>query len=444
MKTNNFFSLFLTLAILLTICTIPVTASDNIKVLLNGEELMFDVPPQLINDRTMVPMRVIFEALGADVHWIDTEQMILAVKNEIKILMILDQKQFYKFVGNDLDKFKEFLDEGQTIELDVPPQLIDDRTLVPLRTVSEALGIEVIWEEAAQTVVLTCDEEFIKNANTAKTFCDEFIKYVEWVYSQRMYVDVDTNADMLIISKENENPQRSYVVTDKKEIEDFLSSYKWHDYHLPCCWRGGEPDYTIKAVCEGVVKEKIVYKDDWTGTPYNAKFGRKVKDYISYFKSKNTFSYQYVFYAKNAIDYRELKQEISNKGAGNISYLPNDSINATKPYINLGYIAEAKDEQESKKAFYDKNKIGEFAYDDYFIPFINELKDKGLYFANGDVSFSSGCDLTFSRRVNIFLTRSLTEKEITEIKEKSKGTYIVGNPQWVDPVTYYWFREADF
>lgn len=47
----------------------PVTASEEITVCLNGTPLEFDVPPQLINDRTMVPMRKIFEALGAAVDW---------------------------------------------------------------------------------------------------------------------------------------------------------------------------------------------------------------------------------------------------------------------------------------------------------------------------------------------------------------------------------------
>lgn len=52
------------LSILTGVLVMPVMAEEDIKVVLNGTELTFDVPPKLINDRTMVPMRKIFESLG--------------------------------------------------------------------------------------------------------------------------------------------------------------------------------------------------------------------------------------------------------------------------------------------------------------------------------------------------------------------------------------------
>ncbi len=48
---------------------VTVHCEDNIKVILDGKTLEFDVQPQIIDERTLVPMRVIFEALGADVEW---------------------------------------------------------------------------------------------------------------------------------------------------------------------------------------------------------------------------------------------------------------------------------------------------------------------------------------------------------------------------------------
>ena len=166
-----------------SLVTFPVTAEENIKVVLNGEEIAFDVPPQLIDDRTMVPMRAIFEALGADVYWdvIGIEyfsvQMITAAKNEIKILMAIDEPGMYKFVGYGVDEFAAFLDESEDIELDVPPQLVDGRTLVPVRAISEAFGIDVDWDDDTSTVILSCDEEFIANVNTDKDFHGEWIDF---------------------------------------------------------------------------------------------------------------------------------------------------------------------------------------------------------------------------------------------------------------------------
>ena len=45
-------------------------ANDGFRIYLNGERVEFDVPPQIINGSTMVPMRAVFEALGAQVHWV--------------------------------------------------------------------------------------------------------------------------------------------------------------------------------------------------------------------------------------------------------------------------------------------------------------------------------------------------------------------------------------
>ena len=96
----------------------------RIKVTLNGTELAFDVQPQLINDRTMVPMRKIFEALDANVEWQEETQTILATKDDTVITMQ---------IGNNVITIN-----GADFELDAPPQLVNDRTLVPVRAVAES------------------------------------------------------------------------------------------------------------------------------------------------------------------------------------------------------------------------------------------------------------------------------------------------------------------
>ncbi|MEE1050022.1 MAG: copper amine oxidase N-terminal domain-containing protein, partial [Clostridia bacterium] len=74
MKIKRIVSVILVLVMMISAVSLTSFAADEIKVLLDGQELMFDVPPQLINDRTMVPMRKIFETLGATVSWnSDTE-----------------------------------------------------------------------------------------------------------------------------------------------------------------------------------------------------------------------------------------------------------------------------------------------------------------------------------------------------------------------------------
>ncbi len=125
----------------LSFATCYADSADEIKVVVNGKQLDFDQPPVLLNDRTLVPLRAIFEELGAVVMWNDASQTALAVKGDLQLFVKINTTVM---MANDKE-----------IPLDVPAQLINDRTLVPLRAVSEALGCTVEWDDATQTVTIT-------------------------------------------------------------------------------------------------------------------------------------------------------------------------------------------------------------------------------------------------------------------------------------------------
>lgn len=114
-------------------------AAENISVIVNGAPVEFDVPPQIIEERTMVPMRAAFEALGARVEWAEDARLIVAAYGTRIIAMEIGVK---RFTVTDVVS-----GETTSIELDVPPQIADDRALVPIRAVSEALGKTVEWNE---------------------------------------------------------------------------------------------------------------------------------------------------------------------------------------------------------------------------------------------------------------------------------------------------------
>ena len=134
------------LAALLIACTVftfAAFAEDEgrvITVTLDGNPITFDVPPQLIEGRTMVPLRMIFEALGAEVSWDDATQTASGVKGDTTVKITINEKVLYK--------------NGQAITLDVPAQLINDRTLVPVRAISESFDVLVDWDDATSTVIL--------------------------------------------------------------------------------------------------------------------------------------------------------------------------------------------------------------------------------------------------------------------------------------------------
>ena len=113
---------------------------DSILVMLKGKYLDFDVAPLIINDRTMVPMRVIFESLGATVHWDDDAKTVYANKDDISIALKIGASELFK--------------NGESKPVDSPAIIINDRTLVPLRAIAEALDVQVGYVEDTKTVVI--------------------------------------------------------------------------------------------------------------------------------------------------------------------------------------------------------------------------------------------------------------------------------------------------
>ena len=138
-------TIILTLILLIT-CTSVCHANDDVKVLINNYPLEFDVPPQIIDGRTMVPMRKIFEAFGAKVDWIQDMQTVIAVYKTSIIAMPANE---YSFSVTDV-----VTNETKTVTLDVPVQIIDGRTLVPARAISEAIGKKVDWDPSTRTVLI--------------------------------------------------------------------------------------------------------------------------------------------------------------------------------------------------------------------------------------------------------------------------------------------------
>jgi hypothetical protein len=166
-----------------------VHGEDNIKVMLDGTELKFDVPPQIIDGRTLVPLRVIFEALGAEVDWNSQTQTVTAVNDDTEISMT---------IGNDV-----FYINSEAHTLDVAPQIIDDRTLVPARAVAEGFGAEVDWDEQSQTVIINT-EALIAEVTPEPTPMEEPY-HIEYESSPRASAHYMKNFEIKSINKNSNN-----------------------------------------------------------------------------------------------------------------------------------------------------------------------------------------------------------------------------------------------
>lgn len=141
------------IAVLCAFMTVSYTAfaEEEIAVFLNGNKIEFDQPPIIVNDRTLVPMRAVFESFGLMVQWFEDEQRVTAFDENIKITLVIDKP--YIYINDD------------KIDIDVAPMIAGDRTLVPLRAIGESLDGEVEWDSEAREVRITAPERQVSDYN---------------------------------------------------------------------------------------------------------------------------------------------------------------------------------------------------------------------------------------------------------------------------------------
>lgn len=118
-----------------------LTGGDEIKVAIDGQMQRFEQPPVIVDGNTLVPLRAIFEKLGASIDWNDKEQSVTAKKGNSAVYLIIGSKNATV--------------NGTNTTLEVPAQIVNGHTMVPVRFIGEALGAEVNWEASSQTVVIT-------------------------------------------------------------------------------------------------------------------------------------------------------------------------------------------------------------------------------------------------------------------------------------------------
>jgi hypothetical protein len=135
--------------ITLIFCGVPGSAVAAPSVILNGQTLYFEVNPVIEGGYVFVPLRTIFECLGASIQWDNTTQTVIATKDNSIIKLTIGSNTAY--VNN------------QVFELPAAPRIIAGRTMVPLRFVSESFGASVIWDANTQTITINSQSNIGNN-----------------------------------------------------------------------------------------------------------------------------------------------------------------------------------------------------------------------------------------------------------------------------------------
>jgi hypothetical protein len=228
---------------------------DPIKILVDGEEVTFDQPPVVTDGRTLVPVRGVFEKLGASVVWDGKTQSVKAIRKD-------------KYITIKIGDTSPTVN-GEAMTLDVPAQIINNRTLVPLRFISESLGADVVWDGKERTVNV----------------------YVwELIGDRYFYTDDETGEILVELSEEEYNHQLIWGDKELVNVSTWLHLLDGYQevtsYHATIKEVNGEL-FTFTMWTEGKLQDGIV-----NGTYYIEVLDYETDEIVDEFEG--TFTREYV------------------------------------------------------------------------------------------------------------------------------------------------------
>lgn len=178
-KIRFFIVIALTISIMLSNISF---AYEPIKVYVDNARLNMEVEPIIQNGRTLVPLRAIFESLGADIRWDAETRTVTGTSAETTVTLQISSKTAYI--------------NGEPVELEVPAMIEAGRTMVPARFIAESLGATVGWDSLTKSVLINSDIESIRS------------------YKVERIVDGDT----IVVSKNGEEKTIRLIGIDTPEL----------------------------------------------------------------------------------------------------------------------------------------------------------------------------------------------------------------------------------
>ncbi|SMB79674.1 Copper amine oxidase N-terminal domain-containing protein [Desulfonispora thiosulfatigenes DSM 11270] len=134
----------LSVIVLCSFSVVGFAYQETNGIVLDGQEIDLDVKPIIKEGRTLVPARALLEELGLKVSWDEKSRTVVGENTDHKIELNIDKEYDNKY--NNID-----------LSLDVPASIIKGRTLVPVRIVSELLGLNVSWDWNSSKVIINTD-----------------------------------------------------------------------------------------------------------------------------------------------------------------------------------------------------------------------------------------------------------------------------------------------
>lgn len=184
MKKKNEISKFLLLLLILSSFIFSgYKIQKPIKIYINGQLVESDQPPLIIDNRTFVPIRVIAEDLGATVDYNNKDRIVTIRRDKTNILLT---------IGDDIARISSDVETRPAI-LDAPAFLRNDRTYLPLRSISELFGMQVDWDGAKRAIYIKENSylsDYINRDNALEEVLER-LRELGIFKNEKVYFEVD-------------------------------------------------------------------------------------------------------------------------------------------------------------------------------------------------------------------------------------------------------------
>ena len=217
-------SIFISLFTFSTVLAVEADVQINGKIIDFTDENGQKVNGQIINDRTMVPLRKIFEVLGCEIEWNGETRTVIAKQAEKEIVLQINNKVAIKRENGEEEK----------IILDTAPVIVNSRTLVPLRFVAESLEKQVGWDKSSYTAIIIDYDYFSelikqKNANLynflstqnnnvsfniTRNYYDNSNSYNSNIATLKGLISTDSNTSNITLNFEGDNELIKEIISE--------------------------------------------------------------------------------------------------------------------------------------------------------------------------------------------------------------------------------------
>lgn len=265
---KNFMALLLLCTTIFSSTNIySVYADEQIKIFIDGEQLMTEDTPFLSNGRTLVPFRAIFEKLDFEVRWESEAKQINAERRK-------DKKRIRCNIQTIENKMIVMLDDYVTesngfvnvSSFDVPPQIVSGKTYIPLRAVSEALGCDVDWNGNTKTITITAKDKLptkkevedntVITPNVAETVTEETTSSVITTETEQKPVVIYSDDNKPVVGDTPGNILKDTSNFDLLSVNSYTDIYSYGNIGQ-CAW------YAEARFCEVTGIKLYSYKYDF-------------------------------------------------------------------------------------------------------------------------------------------------------------------------------------